>query len=274
MMADQVIGLDIGRRWVKAYNGHHRFKFSAYVGEGRDRNLRTDYGEDAFDVVHNGERQFIGKLAFNESEYCRTMMTDDKAHADTLLLALTALYKMGASQCTVVTGLPVKNHNDANKQAMRNLLLGKHTIQQVNGSVRDIYINRVEVAVEGGGAFYSAPRDGLVRLLDGGSKTFNAITMRDRLYNDRGSWTLLDPDGNSYGFETNRQLDEAQLIKRVAGELSKRWGADDAVYTTGGNAEKLAELLRPYFPNTSANSSHPIFDNAIGYYNAGKALGS
>lgn len=271
-MVNQVIGLDIGRRYVKAYDGRQMFSFSSFVGEGRERNLKTDYGTDSFDVVFKDQRSFVGSLAYHESEYCRSMMTDDKAHEDTLLLALTALCKAGVSVCTVVTGLPVKNHTPANKEAIKKLLQGRHTIQLVDGAVRHIFIQRVEVAAEGGGAFFAAPREGLVRILDGGSKTFNAVTMRDRMFNDLGSWTLVGPDGNSFGFETNKDLDEVQLIKRVVGDLSKRWGSDDAIYTTGGKAARLAELLQPYFKNAQPNSVHGMFDNAIGFYNAGKAL--
>ncbi|MFD2703800.1 ParM/StbA family protein [Paenibacillus shunpengii] len=271
-MVNQVVGLDIGRRYVKAYDGRQMISFSSYVGEGRDRKLMTDYGSDSFDVIFKNQRSFVGGLAYHESEYFRAMMTDDKAHEDTLLLALTALCKVGISVCTVVTGLPVKNHTERNKQAIRELLQGRHTIEMVGGGTRHIHITRVEVAAEGGGAFFAAPRDGLVRTLDGGSKTFNAVTMYNRMFNDRDSWTLVGPDGNSFGFETNKDLDEVQLIKRVVGDLSKRWGSDDLVFTTGGKADRLAELIRPYFKNAQPNSVHGMFDNAIGFYNAGRAI--
>lgn len=266
----QVIGLDVGRSSVKIYTGTKMFSFPSVIGEWRNRNLQTDYGDNAMEGEFIGEKFFAGTLAQNESEYARSMMTDEKAHGDTLLLALIALHRAGYDDYMVVTGLPVKNHNQGGKQAMKDLLIGRHEIT-LNGIKRSVRIHRVEVAAEGGGAFWSNPQEGLVRLIDAGSKTINFITMRDRRYVDKDSGTLVDKDGNTYGFETNKTNDNRQLANRIAGELGRKWGRDDVVFVSGGKAEALAELLAPYFSNVRP-LQNPLFANAIGFHRVGRSL--
>lgn len=262
-----VIGLDVGRSGVKAYTGTSMFSFPSIVGEGTDRNLRTEY-ENGFEMVFGGEWYFIGELARNESDFPRFMMTDDKAHDDTLILALAAISRTRLSDVTVVTGLPVNQHVDEHKRRLRDLLLGKRGGLwefEVNGERRLIRIADVKVAVEGGGAFWSAPQDGLVRIIDAGSKTINYVTMRDRRYNNRESGTL------PFGFGTNNTDNPRQMANRIAGDLgAKKWKADDTVLVCGGRAKELAELLTPYFPEAQP-MTNPIYSNAIGFFNAGRA---
>lgn len=260
-----IIGLDVGRNGVKAYTGTAGFTFSSIVGEGVERKLRTDYDGTGFDVIFEGERYFVGELARNESEYWRAMMTDEKAHTDTLILALVAVHRANKPDVTVVTGLPVDQHDEAHKNALRSLMMGKRGGLweiTVNGERRHIRIADVKVAVEGGGAFWSEPQDGVVRVIDAGSKTVNYVTMRDRRYNNRESGTL------PFGFNTNKTDNVRQFAARVAGEVGKKWSAEDTVLVSGGRAKELAEVLTPYFPKARP-VQNPLYANAIGYYRAG-----
>lgn len=258
--AVETLGLDIGRNGVKAYNGNRTFFIPSVVGEWRERRLESRRDDD-IEVTFEGERYFVGNLALNESEFARYMMTDNKAHADTLLLALTAIHFAGQSVLNVTTGLPVELHTPDSKAAMRDLLRGKWDIE-VNGEKRTIRIMDVKVAVEGGGAFWSAPADGLVRIIDAGSKTVNFVTMRSKRYVDRDSGTL------PFGFNTNKTENPKQLAARIAGELGKKWSATDNVWICGGRAALLAELLRPYFTNARP-MEQPLFANAIGFWRVG-----
>lgn len=271
------VGLDLGRRNVKLFTGDRYVWFPAVVGEWRDLKLRNNFGSKAFDCMYGGERFFAGVLAENESEFARQMLIEDKAHQDTLLLALIALSHSPHDDFDIVTGLPVNLHDEEHKNALSNLLVGTHTIT-VNGVTRTLTIHRVRVVVEGGGAFWSSPKDGVVRLIDGGSKTINYITMRNRKYVDRDSGTL------GFGFDTNKSTDASQLASRVVGEVGKKWGKQDKVYTVGGEASRLASLVKPFFPNTATlqpeqsaistdgSIDFNMFANAMGYYNIGRTL--
>ncbi|CAM2950233.1 ParM/StbA family protein [Paenibacillus sediminis] len=255
------IGLDVGRNGVKSFDGVSTRFIPSVVGEWRDRRLQSRSNDD-IEVLFRGERSFVGNLALNESEFWRYMMTDDKAHADTRLLALVAIHRAGLTDDVVVTtGLPVELHTPEAKAAMRNLLLGRWEIE-VNGDPRVIRIHDVKVAVEGGGAFWSAPADGLIRVIDAGSKTVNYVTMRNKRYVDRDSGTL------PFGFNTNKTDNPRQMTARIAGELGKKWSASDDVRICGGRAEELAKLLRDYFVNARA-MANPLYANAIGFYRVG-----
>jgi plasmid segregation protein ParM len=50
----------------------------------------------------------------------------------------------------------------------------------VNGAHKNITIEAVEVATEGGGAFRPNPDNGTIRVLDIGSGTVNSITVKDK----------------------------------------------------------------------------------------------
>lgn len=272
-----VVGLDLGRRNVKLYTGHRYITFPAVVGEWRDIKLENALGRGAFRGTFNGQKFFAGVLAEEESEFPRQMLIESKATPDALLLALIGLHQTNMTDFDIVTGVPVKLHDRENKEALINLLKGQWEIE-VNGVLRKVNIHRVRVAVEGGGAFWSNPKDGLVRIVDGGSKTINFITMRNRRYVDRDSGTL------DFGFDTNKSSDIANMVTRIAGELGKKWNQDDQVYTVGGEARSLAEYLKPYFPKATVFQSSKLhvqdqevidlnlFSNAIGYYNIGRTV--
>ncbi|WNF36385.1 ParM/StbA family protein [Bacillaceae bacterium IKA-2] len=256
-----IVGLDIGRSSVKLFDGINVLNFPSIVGEWRDRNLKSSFSKNDLEVEFQGEQYFVGALAENESEFSRSMMTDNKCHDDTLILALTALHQANISACRVVTGLPIKSHDAVNKARLKSLLQGRHEIA-VNGECKDIIIKSVDVAAEGGAAFWSDPRPGKVRLIDGGSKTINFVTMKDKKYVDRDSGTL------DFGFETNKSVNDKQLIARIAGELGKKWSSNDTILTSGGKADVLADHLQVYFSNVSPIRD-ALYANAIGYHNIG-----
>jgi plasmid segregation protein ParM len=187
-----------------------------------------------------GNRFFAGSLAEDESEFPRQMLVDTKVTQDALLLGLIGLHTAGISNADIVTGVPVDQHDEATKTAFKDLLLGRWELE-LNGILRHINVNSVRVAVEGGGAFWSVPKDGIIRIVDGGSKTINCITIKNRRYNDRESFTL------DFGFDTNKSTDAEQLVLRIVGELGKKWKSNDEVYTVGGEAATLARHLKPYF---------------------------
>jgi plasmid segregation protein ParM len=272
-----VVGLDLGRSGIKLYTGHKYISFPAIVGEWRDIKLSNTIGTKGFDGCFNGEKFFAGVLAQDESEFRRQMLVESKATPDALLLALISLHQTSMTDFDVVTGVPFNLHDTINKAALTNLLLGRWELE-VNQVKRFINIIRVRVAVEGGAAFWSNPRDGIIRIVDGGSKTINYITMKNKKYVDRDSGTM------PFGFDTNKSSNDQQMVISIAGELGKKWDQNDIVQTIGGKAESLAEYLRPYFPkaqimhekkkiiSNNEEIDQNLFANAVGYYNIGRTV--
>lgn len=79
------------------------------------------------------------------------------------------------------------------------MLLGSHDLS-LNGVKKTIIINRVEVAAEGGAAFWSNPQTGLVRIIDAGSATINCASLVDGKYIDKDSFTI------NFGCNTTNQM--------------------------------------------------------------------
>jgi plasmid segregation protein ParM len=259
-----IYSVDCGRSSLKLVSATKMFHFPAYIGEWRERRLKNVYRDD-IELEYEGERYFVGALAKNESEFVRSMMTDSKAHEDTLLLVVTALHKAGAEgSVKVMTGLPVDQHTEEEKQKLKNLLIGDHLVK-VNGVEREIHIARVEVAIEGGAAFWSNPLPGKIRILDAGSKTVNYLTMQNKRYIDRESGTL------PFGFDTNKTNDIKQISNRIAGEVSKKWKSDDKVLLVGGKAKELQHYMSQYFNDMEVAPNH-LYANAKGFYKIGAAL--
>jgi plasmid segregation protein ParM len=259
-----IYSVDCGRSSLKLVCATKMFHFPAYIGEWRERKLKSTYGGE-IELEYEGEKYFVGDLAKNESEFVRSMMTDSKAHEDTLLLVLTALHKAGASgSVKVMTGLPVDQHTDEEKEKLKTLLKGDHVVK-VNGIEREINIDRVEVAIEGGAAFWSNPLPGKVRILDAGSKTVNYLTMQNKRYVDRESGTL------PFGFDTNKSNDIKQISNRIAGEVSKKWKSNDKVLLVGGKAKELQHHMSRYFQDMEVAPNH-LYANAKGFYKIGTTL--
>lgn len=259
-----VVGLDCGRRNVKVFTGQKMFHFSSIVGEARERNLNNRHSTNDMEVEFEGEKYYVGDLAERESEFYRAMMTEQKDHEDTRLLALTALHQANITDVRVITGLPIANHNEDNKKRLKQLLQGRWDIT-VNGEQKTIIIKSVDVAAEGGAAFWSRPTDGIIRVIDGGSKTINYVTLKDRRYVDRESGTL------PFGFETNKSINDKQLVARIAGELGKKWGAEDVIWTAGGKASVISDHLQPYFRNV-APMPNALYANAMGFHAIGRII--
>jgi plasmid segregation protein ParM len=259
-----IFGVDCGRSSVKVVAVNKMFHFPSFIGEWRERKLVSDHGEN-IELEYAGEKYFVGNLAKYESEFVRSMMTDSKVHEDTLLLILTALHKAGAvGGVKVITGVPVDQHTEEEKRRIKSLLIGSHRVK-VNNQEREINIERVEVAIEGGSAFWSYPLPGTVRIIDAGSKTVNYVTMQNKRYIDRESGTL------PFGFDTNKTSDLKQISNRIAGEVSKKWRSEDKVVLIGGKAKELYHHMSPYFKDLEVMPNH-LLANAKGFYKIGAAL--
>lgn len=258
-----IIGLDCGRSSVKVVGANQFFSFPSLLGEWRERRLANSHGND-LEVEYKGVRYFAGDLAKYESEFARSMMTETKAHDDTLLLMLIAIAKTGLNRVKVVTGVPVNQHKESEKGAIRKMLMGKHSLN-LNGRYHEVSVERVEVAVEGGAAFWVKPSSGKVRILDAGAKTVNYVTIWDKRYIDMDSGTL------SFGLETNKSNDLRQIVNRIVGEVAKKWEQGDKVLLTGGKAKEMHYHFSEYFPNSEV-MDNSLYANAKGYYALGVSL--
>lgn len=259
-----LVAVDCGRSYVKVMTENRTFMFPSKISAWRKRNYRQEL-EDDLELTYRGGRWFVGKLAEREGEFTRQAMQDTKAVEETLLLTLTAIHQAGAvGNVTLVTGLPIANFTEKEREAVRRLLEGYHEVT-VNGQFSRIRITRVYTTIEGGGAFFASPRSGLVRIIDVGAKTTNYATFNEKIFIDRESGTL------PIGWETVRETNEREMADAIAGAVSKKWNSDDVVILIGGMANKLERYVQGHFRYAFAMSD-PQTANVRGYYEVGKAL--
>lgn len=266
------LGLDAGNHRVKIAGEHGLMEFISTIGESREINLQQHHGHDDMYFEYQGEKGFAGSLALYESEFGGSLMGETKAHKDTLLRVLigihryTTLYHIDETEFDIVLGQPISKHNHVEKNKIKEMIKGHHTIK-VNDIEKTFNINRCEVAAEGASAFFSNPKNGLVRILDIGSGTVNYSTIFENRFIDKESDTL------PFGVDTNKSNSLQALSRGIATHTLKKWNPTDKTFVVGGIAEKILPHLKGYFSNIEVlypiyNNQlvNPIFANAIAFY--------
>jgi len=274
------VGIDGGNYKIKVFGDEGELMFISMLGEYRDRMLEQTFSDDDIIWEFNGEKGFAGTLAQYESEYSRSIMGDSKAHSDLLIRVLLGLHRYSPeNDFNIVVGQPISRHDKWEKAKIKDMLKGEHQFI-LNKVKKRINIKEVEVAAEGGAAFWSNPKKGLVRILDIGSGTVNAATLDDGRYIDKDSFTI------NYGMETNISKDIYAMAKAISAQALRKWRTGDTVFIVGGAANDLVEPLQDYFPNCSVlrpkiktvgknatiKTLDPVYANAVGFYNIGKGF--
>lgn len=278
-MNELIVGYDAGNNNAKVVWENGMFIFSSEIGEYRELKLGEANGENDFvfeyqDRKGRDRKGFAGELAERESEFGGSIMGDSKNHEDTLIRTLIGLHRIKASVNTfrVVMGQPISKHTEAEKKGIKDMLEGSHRFT-LNGKTKVLKIESVDVAAEGGAAFWSAATHGLVRIVDLGSATVNYATLKDKRYVDKDSGTL------PFGMNTVSSRNMGDIARGIATKLSRKWNKDDLVYVVGGVAEELSLYLQQYYPlaqplpcKFNERTIDPIYANAIGFYNIGKGI--
>lgn len=273
-----IVGVDAGNNEVKVMGPLGLDIFKSSIGEYAELDLSNgQFGKDDMVFKYKDRKGLAGSLAYYESDFGGSIMGESKAHEDALIRILLALHRYGnSSNYEIITGQPISSHTVEEKQAIKDMLIDKHTIT-VNGKTRTFSITRCEVAAEGIASFWSSPVDGLIRIIDVGSATVNCASIIDKKNLNKGSFTI------PLGMETVRNKDLNELARGLYTQTSKRWKKEDTVLVMGGAAERLLEPIKKYYPYAelikpsirdggSFKIVKPIYANAIGFYNLGRAL--
>ncbi|PKR82870.1 ParM/StbA family protein [Heyndrickxia camelliae] len=266
------LGIDAGNDQVKICGDYGLINFISAIGESRLINLQQIHGQDDMYFEYQGESGFAGTLALYESEFVGSIMGSTKAHKDTLLRVLigihrySTLYNLNESIFDIVVGQPIIMHNHIEKEKIKGMLKGQHTLT-VNGITKTFIINRVECAAECATAYWSNPKEGLVRIIDIGGGTVNYSTVLNGRFIDKDSDTL------TFGVNTTKTNNLQALARGISTQLLKKWDQNDKTFLIGGIAEQMVSHLKNYFPNArvlypifNRQQISPIFANAISFY--------
>ena len=282
-MEKLILGIDAGNHMAKVMGPFGTDKFRTNICDWFERDVEESFGEDDMEFEINGRKGYAGTIALYEDEFGNgSIYGDTKAHEDTKIRVLLAInrylnrYCSNVGHIAIVVGQPIKKHKECEKDKIKSMLIGQHTIR-VNGKTRSFHIENVGVAPEGSAAYWSRPQDGLLRIIDIGSGTVNAATIIDKRHINTASDTF------NFGVETVKNKDDYKTIARgiIRNTTRLKWNKSDKVLICGGTSEGIApfiiehyhnaEVLTPVFKNGSeVKIFNSVFANAVGFYAIGK----
>lgn len=197
----QVIGLDVGRGYVKGYsqiNGmEKRCLFKAVIGEGRDIDLNGR--ENPIYIECNNKKWFVGMLAEKESQIPIRNSKDSKVTNTVQTLVAAALSEIAVEDnVKIMLGVPYKSFRKSVLEEVVETYKNK-TIKvrdKVKGGIKEINIVNIGIGRESDAALYWQVRDrknndkplGLVSV--GFRSTEFTYFDKDLSFNDKKSDTL------------------------------------------------------------------------------------
>lgn len=278
-MSRLILGIDAGNYMAKVAGPYGMDSYRTAICDWFERDIVELHGSDDMEFEIAGRKGFAGSIAVYEDEFGgASMFGDTKAHEDTKIRVLLAIYRYGKkygidiTDVSLVTGQPIVSHKPAEKGAIQRMLVGSHTLN-VNGEELSINIIDTGIAAEGSGAYWSSPEGGTIRIIDVGSGTVNAATIIDKRYINNASDTF------NFGMETvNNKEDLASVARGIIRNTSRlKWNRNDMVYVCGGIAKDIlphiqshygsVQLLQPVLQEGNAVTvADPVFANSIGFY--------
>lgn len=245
--------------------------------------MEEHFGSDDMEFEIDGRKGFAGTIAKHEDEFGDgTMYGDSKAHEDTKIRVLLAIYRYMNKYCphfdriAIVTGQPIKSHKPSEKDKIKQMLEGIQKFK-VNGKNHSFIIEEVGVAPEGSGAFWSLPQNDTIRIIDIGSGTVNAATIIDQHHINSASTTF------NFGIETITNNDDLSKMARgiIRNTTKLKWNKRDKVLICGGISEGIAPFIIEHYSNAEimepklqrgngVTKLHPVFANAAGFYELAK----
>ncbi len=282
-MSKLILGIDAGNHMAKVAGPYGMDSYRTAICDWFERDIVESHGADDMEFEIDGRKGFAGSIAVYEDEFGgASMFGDTKAHEDTKIRVLLAIYRYGKkygidiTDVSLVTGQPIVSHKPTDKEAIQQMLVGLHTLK-VNGESQTINIEETGVAAEGSGAYWSNPEGGTVRIIDVGSGTVNAATIIDKRYINNASDTF------NFGMETvNNKEDLASVARGIIRNTSRlKWHRNDSVYVCGGIAKDMlpfiqshygsAQLLQPMLQEgNTVTVADPVYANSIGFYKLAK----
>ncbi|MCG7346405.1 hypothetical protein MHZ92_20065 [Sporosarcina sp. ACRSL] len=279
------LGIDAGNYRAKTAGPYGVDSYRTAICSWFKRNIEEDFGEDDMEFEYNGRKGFAGTLASYEDMFGESgMYGDNKAHDDTVIRVLLAIYRYTQKYCpgflrfNIIVGQPIATHKPSEKKKLIDMLVGPHKII-VNRKTFHYTIEQVKVVAEGTGAFFASPKSGRIHIIDIGSGTVNLATLTDAKHINQSSGTF------NYGVETTGGRDNVDNLARavIQSTTKLRWREEEPIYVCGGVTEEVIPVLseryknvQPIIPQLNSHNGMqihlPTFANAIGFYELARQL--
>lgn len=279
------LGIDAGNYRAKVAGPYGVDSYRTAICDWFERNIEEDFGEDDMEFEYEGRKGFAGTLASYEDFYDGAgMYGDNKAHGDTVIRVLLAIYRYTHKYCPgflrfkIIIGQPIATHKPSEKKKLIDMLVGPHKII-VNRKTYHYTIEQVMVVAEGTGAFFASPKNGRVHIIDIGSGTVNLATLTEAKHINQASNTF------NYGVETTGGRENIDNLARavIKSATTLRWRQEEPIYVCGGVTEDAIPFLSEHFKNVQPIipqlKTHnglqiqlPTFANAVGFYELARQL--
>jgi plasmid segregation protein ParM len=208
----EILGIDIGFGFTKAYNGRESLVFKSVLGEGTDiqyqESLLSDAtGDDHLQIEVDGKTFFVGDLAERQSNV-RFFTLDQgqfiSSYAKTLAMNAAARLVGNHIPVNLVTGLPIGHYRQQKDEIIR-LLQGEHRVILTDAAGKRqekiVNINKVRAIPQPFGSMFNLMLNDLgevgdkrlvkekIGIIDVGFRTCD-YTVSDKMrYSERGSRT-------------------------------------------------------------------------------------
>jgi len=227
----EVLALDIGYGWTKGMTRRGQMIVPSLVGPAEAIRYESDLiaaNGHGLSVNVGGRWRFVGEYASLQSasasqtlDVTRTGSIEQKA----LFYAVASdLVRTNDTEVAIVTGLPVADFDDRNKDALRKMLMGKHEVNRHGKRARRFDVTGVYIVPQAIGSLFALVLDrrgqladgdlasGRVGIVDVGTLTTNYILVDRLRYVETGS------DSITTGM--------AEMLGKVAKDLKREYGLD------------------------------------------------
>lgn len=208
----EIVGIDVGFGFTKAYNGKNSILFKSIIGDATDIQFNSSLGDDSsasnLHILLEDNGYFIGSYAEQQSNIREFTLDQGKLIEDFIkILAVTAtgLCTDSTAPVNVVTGLPVRFLKKYGKK-LTERIKGKHkiTFHNQNGQdiIKKIHIDQIHVIPQPIGSIFNLIFDehGKIKdqtlakqklgVIDIGFKTTDFSILDHLRYVERGSSTI------------------------------------------------------------------------------------
>ncbi len=229
----EILGIDVGFGFTKAYNGKNSVIFKSLIGDATDIQFRSSMGEDSstsnLHITLDNKSYFLGSYAEMQSNIREFTLDQEKLLEEFVkILAITA-----AGLCTdshdpinVVSGLPV-GYLKRDSKKLKEMIKGIHeiTYHNINGDdiTKRINIDKIHIIPQPIGSIFNLIFDdnGKIKdralatqklgVVDIGFKTTDFSIFDHLQYIERGSSTMDSGISKCFSVIANKLRQESNI---------------------------------------------------------------
>jgi len=229
----EIVGIDVGFGFTKAYNGKNSVILKSLIGDATDIQFRSSLGEESstsnLHITMNDKSYFLGNYAELQSNIPEFTLDQEKLienFVKILAIAAAGLCSESSGPINVVTGLPV-GYLRRDSRSLKEKIRGVHEIiyHNINGKdeTRRIHIDKIHVIPQPIGSIFNLIFDEYGKMkdktlasqklgvVDIGFKTTDFSIFDHLQYIERGSSTMDTGISKCFSVFANKLRQESNI---------------------------------------------------------------